>query len=142
MALRMSAPDDAYHALCAWTLSLRDEAFVHQHVVDAHTAQTAGPAQQGIGLTFALVGLHLYCERDFDGRAVQRVHALLARRGRDWPAFPLPAERGALRAGDVLAAPAGEPRERAIRSWCANVWRAYGDAHAGVAALLREHDIG
>jgi len=40
----MSADVDAYHELCAYTLSLGDAEFIHQHVVDAFAAQDATPS--------------------------------------------------------------------------------------------------
>lgn len=133
---------EAYHELCAYTLGRGDPDFVHQHVVDAWMAQHADDAMRPIGLAFALVGLYLRVERGFTGRQVQRVHMALARRGRDWPAFPLPAERGSLGACHVMSAAAGPERDRAIDAWCASVWEAFRDNRAAVAALLAEHGVG
>ena len=65
----------------------------------------------------------------------------MARERHAWPAFPLPADRGALTAADVLAAPPGVGRDAAIDAWCAAVWAAYADSHAAVAALVRRHGI-
>ena len=42
----------------------------------------------------------------------------------------------------VLAAPAGPERDRAIDEWCASVWDAFRDSTAEVADLLRQHGIG
>lgn len=134
-------PRDAFHELCAWTLNLGDAAFVHQHVVDADMAQTATQHTKPIGLTFALVGLYLHLERGFSGREVQRVHMRLARKREDWPRFPLPPDRGRLSAVDVLAAPPGSDRVRAIDAWCESVWASYQATHDLVAGLLRERGI-
>jgi len=65
---------EAYDALCAYTLTRGDAAFIHQHVVDAFAAQSADEATKPITLTFALVGLYLHVERQFTGREVQRAH--------------------------------------------------------------------
>lgn len=50
----MSAEEDAYHEVCAYTLTRGDPTFIHQHVVDAWAAQNAGPKSKPIGVFFAL----------------------------------------------------------------------------------------
>jgi hypothetical protein len=129
---------EQYHELCAYTLLRGDPEFIHQHVVDAWMAQTADESTKPIGLTFALVGVHLLVERGFTGRAVQRAHMMLAREKRAWPRFPLPSSRGAMTVADVIAAPEGAERDRAIHAWAASVWQAYRESHGAVEALLRE----
>jgi len=62
----------------------------------------------------------------------------LAKRRREWPRFAPPQQRGAITISDVLAAPAGEPRDDMIRQWRASVWVAWAENHAHVKALLRE----
>ena len=137
----MSVEDDAYQELSCYTLGHPAPTFLHQHVVDAYAAQIATPETKPIRLTFALIGLYLHIERHFTGRQVQRVHILLARRRHEWPAFPLPDYRGSLTAIDVLAAPAGPDRDRALDDWCAAVWSAYNDSRPILVALLESHDI-
>jgi hypothetical protein len=127
--------DDQFHELCGYTLSLGDPAFVHQHVVDAFAAQTADHRTKPIKLAFALIGLYLHVERGFSGRRVQQVHMKLARRRRSWPTFELPASRGAWTVRDVLAAPAGLERLRAISAWAAAVWQAFHTSHGVVKTL-------
>lgn len=141
------APDptverDAYEALQCYTLSLGDSAFIHQHVVDAWTAQHASGGTKAIAVTFALVGLCLHVERGRSGREVQRVHMRLSRRGRVWPAFPLPVYRGAMTAVEVMAESPGQARAQAITRWCRSVWEAFGDSHRAVAELLQKHGVG
>jgi hypothetical protein len=131
----------AYEELQAYTLTHGDRAFIHQHVVDTWTAQHADEHTKPIGLTFALVGLYLHLEKGFSGRAVQRVHMLLARRKRDWPSFALPHERGAVTARQVMMATAGPDRDRAIEAWCSSVWAAFRDSHGAVAEMLKHHEI-
>lgn len=133
---------DAYNELQGYTLAHGDPSFIHQHVVDAYAAQHATEAGKPIGLTFALVGLYLHVEKRRSGRDVQRVHMLLGQRKRKWPSFPLPRGRGSITAIDVIAAPAGPERDRAIDAWCASVWEAFRESHRAVAELLREHGIG
>jgi hypothetical protein len=67
----------ACNELQGYTLMLRDEAFIHQNVVDAWMAQHANETTKPIGLTFALIGLYLHIERGFSGRQVQRAHMTL-----------------------------------------------------------------
>ncbi len=135
------AEERAYEELQAYTLTHGDPAFLHQHVVDAWTAQHAHEETKPVALTFALVGLHLHLERGFTGRQVQRVHMILARRRHDWPGFPLPSDRGSVTVRDVMAAPPGPERDRAVDTWCASVWEAYRESHEAVARLLEQHGI-
>lgn len=130
----------AYDELQCYTLSRGDAEFVHQHVVDAWTAQHADAATKPIGLAFALIGLCLCVEWGVAGRTVQRVHMALARPGREWPRFPLPLDRGTIRATHVLEAPPGAARNEAIHRWCASVWSAYSESHDAVAGLLVRHE--
>jgi len=129
---------EAYDELCAYTLSHGDAQFIHQHVVDAWTAQHADARTKPLGLTFALVGLYLAVEKNVSGREVQRAHMRLARRKRAWPSFELPKSRGAMTALDVMDAPAGPQRDAAIRAWCAAVWAPFSAQRAKVQALLAE----
>lgn len=131
----------AYEELCCYTLAYGDAAFIHQHVVDAFAAQHADENSKPIGLTFALVGLYLHVERQFTGRQVQRAHMTLARRKRSWPRFPLPADRGAITAVEVMAAPAGPARDRAIDEWCEAVWEAFRESRPEVVALLTQEGV-
>lgn len=59
-------PRDAYDELCAYTLTRGDPGFIHQHVVDAFTAQHADETTEPITLTFALVGLYPRVESVLD----------------------------------------------------------------------------
>ena len=130
-----------YDELASYTLTRGDAAFIHQHVVDAAAAQQATEATKPIAVAFALIGLYLHVERGFTGRQVQRAHMMLAKRTRQWPAFRLPTDRGTMTADDVMAAPAGAERDRAITAWCASVWEAYRESAAAVAQLSREHGL-
>lgn len=138
----MRAADDAQAELFAYTLARGGPAFVHQHAVDALCAQQADARTTPMQLTFALVGLCLHVERGYTGRQVQRVHAALAqRKPSTWPAFVLPLSRGAVRAADVVEAPAGPARDAAISTWCAEIWTTYRDCQGVVLDFLRAHDI-
>lgn len=130
---------EAYDELCCYTLTHGDPRFIHQHVVDAFTAQNADQNTKRIGLTFALIGLYLHVEKQFSGKEVQRVHMLLAQRKRDWPAFPLPEDRGSISEDEVLACPAGPERDQAIDDWCRSVWTAFSDSYPLVRKLVSEY---
>ena len=127
----------AYSELAARTLTDRDPTFPHQMAVDAYAAQHASPASKPITIAFALIGLHLACERQLTGREAQRVHMVLARRRQEWPVLEPPRTRGSVTVADPLAAAAGA-RAEALRRWAASVWAAWHPQHDRVAALLRE----
>jgi len=137
----MAADEDAYHELCVYTLTHGDPAFIHQYVVDAYMAQHADATTKPVGPAFALVGLYLHVEKGFSGKQVQLAHMRLARRRRGWPAFALPADRGAMTARDVLAVPGGVERDRAIDDWCRSVWTALSVHRQAIDDLLRENAI-
>ncbi len=137
----MTAEEEAYNALCAYTLSHGDTAFIHQHVVDAFAAQHAYERTKPIGITFALVGLYLLIEKQFSGRQVQRAHMQMARRKHSWPSFVLPGSRGSITAIDVMAHPEGPERDQAIHAWCASVWAAFVENREKISELLRQHRI-
>ena len=132
----LEAERDAYHELCAYTLTRGDAAFIHQHVVDAFAAQNATVTSKPISVAFALVGLYLLIEKRFTGRQVQRVHMELARKKPDWPRFTLPKDRGAMTAFDVMKSPEGAERDRAIHEWCASVWERFSGNRPTITSLL------
>ena len=135
----MDAQRAAYDEVCAYTMSR--PGFILQHVVDAFAVQTANEDSKPIGVVFGLVGLYLHVERRFSGRQVQQAHMELGRRKRQWPRMDLPGDRGAMTVTDVLAAPAGPARDRAIDEWCRCVWAAFGCNRQAVIDLLREYRI-
>jgi hypothetical protein len=135
----MIQDEPAFHHLSAYTLTRGDAAFIHQHVVDAYAAQHADANTKPIKLTFALVGLYLLVEQEMTGRQVQRVHMRLARQKHQWPAFMLPHDRGGVTAADVMKAPEGPGRDRAIHDWCRSVWAAFSANREVVAELLKRH---
>jgi hypothetical protein len=128
---------ELYNELAYYTLAHSDPSFIHQHIVDAYAAQYADETTKPIKLTFALVGLYLYVEKHWSGRAVQEAHMRLASRRKQWPRFDLPEQRGAVTVSDVVAAPPGRERDEAIRKWCISVWEAYRDTHQQVADLVQ-----
>jgi len=138
----MDPIEDAYNELCAYTLTHGDPAFIHQHVVDAYAAQRATSQSKPIGVAFSLAGLYLHVEKGVTGRQVQRAHMQMARQKRTWPAFVLPEDRGAVTVVDVMAAPEGVLRDKAIDRWCASVWGAFAGNRGAVVEFLREYHLG
>ena len=133
---------EAHDHLAAYTLALGDPEFIHQHVVDAWAVQHATSESKAIGVYFGLAGLYLHLERGFTGREVQLAHIKLARTKRVWPTFALPEDRGAVTAIDVMMAPEGSDRAKAIDRWCASVWGAVDTHHAEVRRTVSEHLAG
>jgi hypothetical protein len=128
-----------YDQLCAYTLSLHDDFFLHQLVVDAHCAQTATEATKPIALVFALLSLYLSVERKISGRQIQRFHMQLANLRLQWTRLALPKDRGSITADDVFTAAPGEARNQAIHAWCASVWTAYAPARAEIVEIAARH---
>jgi hypothetical protein len=137
----MSREQSAHEELQLYTYSLGDADFVHQHVVDAWTLQHADSRTKPIALAFSLLGLHLHLERGFSGRQVQRVHMDLSRRREALPAFRVPSQRPALTVLDVMSAPPGPARLRALDAWCASVWQAWSCEHEAVARWMERCGI-
>jgi hypothetical protein len=133
----MTADQDLYNQLAYYTLSHPNPLFIHQHIVDAYTAQSADEFTKPIAITFALVGLYLYIEKNFTGRQVQQMHLRLANRRKHWLKLTSPAERGSVTASEVLAAPPGPERDQKIRSWCMAVWQAWETSQPQIRNLLK-----
>lgn len=127
---------EEFYELSYYTLAHPDPAFIHQHVVDAFTAQTADRDTKPIAVAFALIGLCLYLEKNYTAKQVQSAHMALARHKREWPKFDLPESRGEITVGDVLREPAGPMRDAKIREWCASVWEAYSGSRQQVLDLI------
>lgn len=129
---------DLFDQLCFYTLAKADAEFIHQHGVDAFTAQRADKDTKPIAIVFALAGLYLHLEKGFTGREVQRAHMQMARRRKSWPRLALPRERGPVRVADVIAAGTGAACDAAIEIWCESVWGAYRGCREEIAQILRE----
>ena len=137
----MDAMRKAYDEVYVYTMGRDGVSFTLQHVVDAFAAQTASADSKPIGVIFALVGLYLHVEKQYSGRQVQRVHMKLGQQKGQWPAVPLPRDRGSMTVIDVLAVPEGSERDLAIDSWCRSVWTAFRDSRHTIVDLLREYQI-
>lgn len=132
----MKEEQAAYDEVYVYTMGRAG--FILQHVVDAYAAQTATSADKPIRVVFALVGLYLHLEKQFDGTAVQRTHVTMGQQKRAWPAIALPADRGQMTVADVHAAAPGIERDRAIDAWCQSVWFAFRENRQTIVDLLSE----
>jgi hypothetical protein len=137
--MKLSDQEQIYE-LSFYTLAHPDrEYFIHQHIVDAYTAQNADINTKPISITFSLIGLYLYVEKNYSGRQVQLVHMQMAKHKIIWPTFVLPEQRGEIHISDVLAADPGRERDSMISKWCYSVWHAYAESREMVETLLRRH---
>jgi hypothetical protein len=142
MPLRDYQAPEAYAELGAYTLSLGDPDFIHQHTVDTYGAQVHRLTDKPIRLVQSLVGLYLHVDHRFTGRQVQRVHKLLADRRPVWPILELPLDRGPLTVLDVVQRAPGVERNSAIEAWASSTWVAFSLHRTAVADLLAAYDIG
>lgn len=134
----MASDKDLRNELAFYTLSHGDPSFIHQHAVDAYTAQHADENTKPIGTVFALVGLCLYLEKNFTGRQVQMMHMRLGRHRKQWPRLTPPAQRGDITISQVMAAPAGKARDEMIHAWCASVWLSWKETRQQILELLKK----
>jgi len=133
----MSSDEDLYNELSYYTLAHASPTFIHQHFVDAYTAQHAEHTSKPMGIVFSLIGLYLCVEKGFTGRQVQRAHMQLAKQHRQWPHFEPPVDRGSITIADVLAVPPGPNRDTMIQVWCVSVWEAWKGCGAQIAELAK-----
>ena len=136
----MSAVSDSYNELCYYTLSHLGSDFIHQHAVDAFTAQHSLPADKPIRLVFALVGLYLHIEKGFTGREVQLTHMKLANNKQSWPELVVPADRGSITAETVMTSQIVD-RDTMIHEWCKSAWHAFSANRETIRLLLDRNKI-
>jgi hypothetical protein len=127
----------AYDELAYYTLAHPDPSFIHQHVVDAFTAQHADQQTKPISVAFALVGLCLCVEKSFTGKQVQQAHMQWAKKRKSWPDFTPPDQRGHITVFDVVAASPGQERDDMIRQWCRSVWQAWHENQQQIRNLVK-----
>jgi len=137
----MSSHQDIFHELSYYTVAHPSPTFIHQHVVDAFAAQTADKDTKPIKITFALLGLYLFLEKDFTGRQVQLAHMKIAtiKNRVEWPKIIYPEGRGSTTVSNVLQSPPGKERDLMIKKWCQSVWEAYSDSQIQVVDFLNKY---
>jgi hypothetical protein len=128
---------EQYNELSYYTLGHPDmEYFIHQHIVDAYTAQKADENTKPIAITFALVGLYLYVEKNYSGKQVQIEHIRMSKNKKVWPDIKLPEKRGDITISIVLNTTPGTERDLMIKSWCISVWQAFEESHKTITSLV------
>lgn len=131
----------AYQELTAYNLMGGRRDFIHQHAVDAYAAQHPGPPTKPISVWFGLVGLHLALDEARTGREVQLAHMRLAERRRTWAPLKPPADLTGMVVADVVARPADDTRDDALRRWAAEVWHHWTPMHQDIARLCTEEGL-
>jgi len=133
---------ELYYELICYTLEHPDkDYFIHQHVIDAYTAQKADVKTKPIAIIFALAVLYLFIEKNYSGKQVQMAHIQMSKNKKVWPTINLPQQRGEITFLNVLEAPPGRERDIIIKQWCISVWDAYVECHETIASLLSEYLI-
>jgi hypothetical protein len=133
--------DPILESLYYYSLNHPGREFIHQHVVDASTLQSAGLDTKPLAVVFSLLGLYLYLYRGFTGKEVQGVHMKLARWKNELPVVIIPSVKGKLTPKEVMAEPAGVDRDLMIKEWCLSVWKAYAVNEKSVRDWLTFHEI-
>ncbi len=126
-----------FHLLSYYTLAHSGENFIHQHIVDAFSAQNATEKTKLITIYFALVGLHLFIDRNFTGKQVQQFHIQLSNKTKTFDKILLPESRGQITISHVLNEEAGDKRDEMIKLWCESVWAAYTNEHKRIIDLVK-----
>ena len=110
---------------------------VHRLTVDAYAAQHPGlPERRAIQSVWAhLIGLYLGLELGLSPGFVRRVMASLASEADGLTWLTPPASLGVLTIADVAAAPDSLAHGAIVGRWAAEVWRAWGEHHAGVRSV-------
>ncbi len=124
--------------LYAYTLTLGDSEFIHQHVVDAYAAQHSTADTKPINQCAALIGLYLFAERSYTGRQVQQAHMALGNKMKQWKLFELPGQRALLTVVDPLHDEQGSKRDERIKQWARAVWAMWSEHHSVVESWARE----
>jgi hypothetical protein len=131
--------NDRYNELAFYTLAHPGTTFIHQHVVDAFTAQHADDTTKPIAVVFALIGLYLHLEKHYTGRQVQRAHMQLATWPNTWPKLPIPTKRAEIDIKNVLAAEPGPTRDEMIDRWCESVWNSWQENRPAIIAIAQKY---
>lgn len=118
---------EQYYELSFYTLAHKGPNFIHQHIVDAYTAQTADTDTKPIAIFFALAGLYLFVEKNCTGKQVQDAHLQMTNKPKEYPKIILPENRGEITVKDVLDQPAGAKRDEMINKWAVSAWAAFSN---------------
>ena len=131
-----------YSELSSYTIGKQDIHFIHQHAIDAYSAQHVGNGMKNITVAFSLIGLYFAVEKKYNGRQVQRIHTLLSRQRHTWEVLTAPEKAiYSLTIDDVLEKGPGDARDKMLREWMMDVWEGWEHQHEWVkntcSTLLR-----
>jgi hypothetical protein len=127
-----------FSQLSAYTNSLGDAEFSHQHVVDAYGAQHVGVSTKKVVPTMTLVGLYLMLEHGYTGKQVQRAHMAIADQTKDWPDFNRPTDLASMTILDVLKVPDAQKNE-ILHTWCKAVWESWKSEREKVITFTHKY---
>jgi len=130
--------DKAIEELTNYTLNKGDKEFIHQHVVDAYTAQFADDSTKPITLFFALAGLYLFLEKNFSGKEVQNAHIRMAHKTKEYPKIKLQPLTAEFKITEVFKSNDLIETDKNIYKWCVSVWQSYSDVHEMVKVKTDE----
>jgi hypothetical protein len=116
----------------------------HQTSVDAYAAQHVGPGTRPISIWFALNGLYLVLEREFNGIQARQAHGHLANTvpASSWRSFEPPMDPGAVTVLDVALSGTAEEQAIAVLDWGASVWKTWAHVHDEVRATTERQLAG
>ncbi len=131
-------PQEQYYELSFYTLSHKEKRFIHQHIVDAYTAQNADINTKPITIFFSLAGLYLFVEKNYTGTQVQNAHIQMATKPKEYVKIVLPESRGSITVENVLDTAPGVDRDDMIHQWCISVWAAFSTQHGKIISLTEK----
>jgi len=107
---------------------------VHQLTVDAYAAQH--PLQQPAkSLAAHLISLYALVDQGKDHKAGIEVKKALLEGRNVFPEFCSPKVLGSTTVVEVASAKSGQQHRDLVHKWAAQVWSAWNDQHASIAAL-------
>lgn len=121
--------DEQYNQLAFYTLSHKGKDFIHQHLVDAYTIQTANEHTKPIAIIYALAGIYIHVEKNYTGKEVQQAHLIMSKKSKIFPTITLPKNRGTITISDIIKIDNPEEKDIAIHKWCESVWQAFSTQH-------------
>jgi hypothetical protein len=126
-----------YSELSFYTIGKQDINFIHQHAIDAYSAQHAGNGMKNITIAYSLIGLYYAIEHGFSGKQVQCVHMLLSKQKNSWEQLDLPKKPYSITVNDILNEKQGENRDNMINNWMCDVWNCWEHQHNWVKEITK-----
>lgn len=127
--------DELYNELAFYTLSHKGKDFIHQHLVDAYTIQTANENTKPIAIIYALAGMYLHVEKNYTGKQVQQAHVEMSKKSKQFPKITLPENRGTITISDFIKIDNPEEKDQAIHKWCESIWESFLSQHKLITEL-------